>query len=82
MKFSVVFAIFTTVAMAANIPGFEGEGLEKRQRSCTIGAAVRAPLVKSLAMNLETFNAIRAFDLISAACAGNQKTSTGRFRVV
>ncbi|KAF6813068.1 hypothetical protein CPLU01_14734 [Colletotrichum plurivorum] len=46
MKFSVVFAIFTTVAMAANIPGFEGDGLEKRQRDCTIGAAVRAPLVK------------------------------------
>nr|CCF70921.1 EC40 protein [Colletotrichum higginsianum] len=40
MKFSIFFAALATLAFAAPGPSMEGEGLEKRQRSCTINAPV------------------------------------------
>ncbi|KAJ0162063.1 hypothetical protein CTA2_5167 [Colletotrichum tanaceti] len=38
MRFSLVLAALATLAFAAPGPSMEGEGLERRQRRCTIAA--------------------------------------------
>ncbi|TQN69654.1 hypothetical protein CSHISOI_05833 [Colletotrichum shisoi] len=49
MSFSIVFAALATLAFAAPGPSTEGEGLERRQRSCTINGPgkLRRPLTNN-----------------------------------